>query len=591
VIGPEEIEEKGMMTPGSAAMLVAETSGLRVQTTAPALGAANVRIQGLRGRYSQLLADGLPLYGVQADSFSLMQIPPLDLGQVEVIKGVASALYGTSAMGGVIDLISRRPRTDEQQLLLNGTSQTGRDIAGWIARAPRGPWSWTLIGTYNGQQQRDPDGDGWTDLPAFDRASVRPRVFFDNGRGTTLLATVGAMAEDRGGGTLPGRPAPDGRPFRESVDTRHVDAGAVAQWLIPGERLFSVRGSAMVERQDRQFGDARETDNRSVWFGEASVHGANGRQTWVIGGAVQQDRFRSPTLSVFDYTFSTPALFAQDEIVFGRRWTLALSGRVDWHSEYGVLATPRVSLLIRPAAGWTARVAGGTGAFAPTPFTEDTEETGLSRLRPLRGLQAERARGGSADLTRVIGPFEITGTVFGSIVDHPVEQRTIDTAHVALANMDTPTRTYGTELLARYRVGEFTAFVTHGWTRSTEANPDGVDRRDVPLTPRQTASFTVMWEAEGMARVGVEGYYTGRQALEQDPSRQFSPAYVLFGAMVERRWQRASVFLNAENLFDVRQTKDDPLLLPGRRPDGRWTFDAWGPLDGRAINAGLRLFF
>ena len=90
-------------------MLVNETTGLRVQTTAPSLGAANVRIRGLRGRYSQLLADGLPLYGAQGDSLSLLQVPPLDLGQVEIIKGVASALYGASALGGVVNLVSRRP--------------------------------------------------------------------------------------------------------------------------------------------------------------------------------------------------------------------------------------------------------------------------------------------------------------------------------------------------------------------------------------------------------------------------------------------------------------------------------------------------
>ena len=128
VIDREEIEEKALMTPGSVAMLLGETSGLRVQTTAPSLGAANVRIQGLRGRYAQLIADGLPLYGAQGDSFSLLQVPPLDLGQVEIIKGVASALYGASALGGVINLVSRRPREPERELLVNRTSQEGTDV-------------------------------------------------------------------------------------------------------------------------------------------------------------------------------------------------------------------------------------------------------------------------------------------------------------------------------------------------------------------------------------------------------------------------------------------------------------------------------
>ena len=109
VVPGEEVQEKIMMTPGDVSMLLAETNGLRVQTTSPSLGGANVRIQGMRGRYTQILADGLPLYGGQTGSIGLLQIPPMDLGQVEVIKGVASALYGMSAIGGVINLVSRRP--------------------------------------------------------------------------------------------------------------------------------------------------------------------------------------------------------------------------------------------------------------------------------------------------------------------------------------------------------------------------------------------------------------------------------------------------------------------------------------------------
>src|SRR3989442_14657685 len=221
VIDRDDIEEKALMTPGNVAMLLGETTGLRVQTTAPSLGAANVRIQGLRGHYSQLLADGLPLYGAQGDSFSLMQVPPLDLGQVEIIKGVASALYGASALGGVINLVSRRPRETESRLLLNATSQHGRDVAGWYAHAPApaGSWSWTMLGSYNGQTRSDLDGDGWSDLPTFNRGMLRPRIFYDNQRGSTVFATVGVIAEDREGGTVVGRTAPDGKPVPEALAT------------------------------------------------------------------------------------------------------------------------------------------------------------------------------------------------------------------------------------------------------------------------------------------------------------------------------------------------------------------------------------
>jgi outer membrane receptor for ferrienterochelin and colicins len=590
VIDREEIEEKAMMTPGNVAMLVAETTGLRIQTTAPSLGGANVRIQGLRGRYSQLLADGLPLYGTQADTFSLLQVPPLDLGRVEVIKGVASALYGASALGGVVNLVSRQPRATEHQLLFNGTSQTGRDVSGWWAHAPSGGWSWTLLGSYSGQNRRDLDGDGWSDLPAFNRMVLRPRVFFDNQRGSSVFFTLGVIDEERSGGTEPAKAAPDGRPFEEALTTRHLDGGVVGRWLM-GDRILSVRGALSRQAQQREWGFTREDGTRSVAFGEASLQGVNGRHTWVVGTAYEQDRYAAVQLQQFDYRFWSPAAFAQDEIAFGRRWTVGLSARADRHSEYGTLATPRLSLLVRPSSGWTVRIAAGTGAFAPTPFTEETEETGLSRVLPLRNLRAERARELSVDVTRVLGPLEITGTVFGSIVDDPVQLRIADASHVELANVTGPTRTSGTEVLVRYRAGEVNALFTHDWIRSTELDPNEGTRREVPLTPGTTMSFSIIWEIEGRGRLGFEAYYTGRQSLEENAYRTTGAPYGLIGALAEKKVGRVSLFVNCENLANVRQTNYDPLVLPMPRPDGRWTVDAWAPLDGRVANAGVRVFF
>ena len=90
------------MTPGDIGMVLNETGGVRVQTTSPSLGASSVRIQGMRGRYTRFLSDGLPVFGSQPSGIGLLQIPPMDLNQIEVVKGVASALYGAGALGGVV---------------------------------------------------------------------------------------------------------------------------------------------------------------------------------------------------------------------------------------------------------------------------------------------------------------------------------------------------------------------------------------------------------------------------------------------------------------------------------------------------------
>jgi len=590
IIDREEIEEKALMTPGSVAMLIGETSGLRVQTTAPSLGAANVRIQGLRGRYSQVLADGLPLYGGQGDSFSMLQVPPLDLGQVEIIKGAASALYGASALGGVINLVSRRPRESGQEVLLNQTSLRGSDATIWLADTRRTRWNWTMLGGFHRQGRRDLDDDGWTDVAGYERGMVRPRLFYSDDAARTAMVTGGAIVESRRGGTLDDAVAPDGAPFEESLETSRGDVGGVMRWVAGSSAFMAARGSFSLDSQDRVFGDARERGTRSTGFGELSLQGMQSRHTWVIGASYQYDGYDARDLPAFDYGFHTPAVFAQDEFGAGPV-RVSLSGRLDVHSEYGTLASPRGSLLWRPDSVWSVRVSAGGGAFAPTPFVEDTDETGLSRVAPLEGLEAERAWGGSVDVTRRVGALEVTGTVFASDVRHPVQLVERSDGRFVFVNAAGPTRTAGGEALGRYRSGSFLVIGSYAYVQSRELDEESGVRREVPLTPRHYAAVDVMWEAEEWGRAGLELYYVGRQSLEDNPYRTQGVGQFIFGALVEKRFERFRLFVNAENLGNVRQTQYDPLVRPERHPDGRWTVDAWAPLDGRVVNGGIRVFF
>ena len=255
VLGQEEIEEKLLMRPGNISMLLAETGGLRVQVTSPGLGAANIRVQGLRGRYTQLLADGLPLYGGQASSLGLLQIPPSDLRQVEVIKGAASALYGGQALGGVINLISRRPGDEaEGELILNATSREGQDLSAYGATPLGGGWGGSVLFSANRQTEQDIDEDGWIDMAGFERTSVRPRLFWDGRDGSSLFMTLGAMTEDRRGGTLDDRLTPDGRPFEQNQNTRRVDGGAVAERPLGDWGVAQFRASGVSQSHRHRFG-------------------------------------------------------------------------------------------------------------------------------------------------------------------------------------------------------------------------------------------------------------------------------------------------------------------------------------------------
>ncbi|CAN5326372.1 hypothetical protein BH23GEM2_BH23GEM2_20390 [soil metagenome] len=135
------------------------------------------------------------------------------------------------------------------------------------------------------------------------------------------------------------------------------------------------------------------------------------------------------------------------------------------------------------------------------------------------------------------------------------------------------------------------------YTHATEWDPEtgGSARRQVALIPRHAASIVTSVENEGMSRVAMELYYTGRQTLDDNPYRTHSRPYLIFGLLGERAFEtrlgRARVFLNAENLLDVRQTRVDPLVLPSPGLGGRRTTDVWSLLEGRTSNAGVRLAF
>jgi iron complex outermembrane receptor protein len=590
VIGREEIEEKLLMTPGNISMLVAETGGLRVQVTSPALGAANVRVRGLEGRYTQLLADGLPLYG-QASSIGLLQIAPTDLGQVEVIKGAASALYGPSALGGVINLVARRPGdASEAELLLNATTRDGQDATAYAASPFGDGWGYSLAGGYHRQSRQDLDSDGWIDMPGYERFTLRPRLFWEGTSGASAFLTAGAMTEDRAGGTLPGRTVPDGRPFPQAQDTTRFDAGLVAEAPVGELGTFHVRASGMTQDHEHRYGDVVEDDQHGTLFGETSFAAGSDRTLWLAGVAIQRDTFRSETFPAFDYSYTVPGVFAQVEHEATDELSFTASGRFDDHSNFGSFFSPRVSALYRPGE-WTVRASLGRGFFAPTPFVDEIEAAGLSRLEPLDKLRAETANTASLDIGYSFGSTELIAALFASDVDDAVRLEQAVPESVRLVNVEGKTRTRGVELLARHRWGGFSLTGSYVHVDASEPSQAGQGRQRVARTPRHTAGVVAMWEEHRKGRIGLEAYYTGRQRLEGNPFRQMSRPYVELGVLGEIVLRRASLFLNLENILNIRQTKYDPLVRQQRARDGSWAVDVWAPTDGFVVNGGVRLKF
>jgi outer membrane receptor for ferrienterochelin and colicins len=201
VISGEELAEKGNMKPGDIRMLLNESTGIQTQQTSATSYNSSIRIQGLDGRYTQILKDGFPLYAGFSSGLSIMQIAPLDLRQVEVIKGSSSTLYGGGAIAGLVNLVSKVP-TEERELsfMANATTAAGLDLSGFYSEK-YGKLGLTIFGSRNSGSPYDPADIGLTAIPKFERYTINPRLFL-YGEKTTANVGFSYITEDRVGGSM-----------------------------------------------------------------------------------------------------------------------------------------------------------------------------------------------------------------------------------------------------------------------------------------------------------------------------------------------------------------------------------------------------
>jgi iron complex outermembrane receptor protein len=582
----EEIEENLTIQPGNVSKLLKELPGVYVQSSAPALGGAAMQLRGLPGRNTLVLTDGLPLLGAEPDAFGLLQTPPLDLARAEVIKGAATALYGSSALGGALNLVSRTPEA-EPGFLVNVTSRGGADLAGFLTASGASPWSGTLTLGMHNQTHQDVDRDGWADLPDFRRYTLRPRVWWQ-GDGASLMLTAGAMDEVRRGGTMPGDTLPDGRAFAEALRTRRYDVGAVSQSTVADAQVLSGRYSYTSTDLNRTFGGDRVSSRQSTAYLEESLSGTSARHRWVLGLAYAHDSLAADDVPGVGYTYDVPAAFGQDTYMPVPWLTLAASARVDAHSDYGTYFSPRVSALLRkPEGPWSLRASVGSGFTVPTPFVDEVAATWLGALLPIQGLHAERATSASLDAKWADDGWDLNLSVFTSEIRDALQVVSRPGDRLQLVNAAGPRRAPGVELLVGYSAGPLQAIASWSAIQATELDDAG-KRHDAAGVPRQTASLDAIVEDEKRGRIGIELEYTGRQALDDNPYRDSSPGYWQVSLLGEMRIGEFALFLNAVNLTDERQTHWDALVRPTPGPGGDPITGAWAPLDGRVFNLGLR---
>ena len=588
VLDEMEVDENTLMAPSGITMLLNETPGIRVQQASPTLGTGSVRILGLPGQYTAMLADGLPLYGGAASALGPLDISPVDLKRVEIIKGAASSLYGGQALGGVINLISKPP-TGRSEVLLNRRTMGVTDAATWLSRRFSENSGISLLVSGTIQSAADPDDDGWSDQPRARRWNVRPRFSSTDDSGRSLFVTAGYGYDDRQGGTLGSAVAPDGFPFREGLTGRRADAGMTLRVPQSDSGHVVVRLALSTNGRERRFGPGPiESDRISTGFAEVTRTLKAKRGAAVFGAAVQADTYHNQVNASFDHDWVTPGLFTTVDRDVGPV-TVSASIRGDYHPATQLELTERIALLMHPADEWSVRLSGGTGFAAPASMTEEVEAIGLRSIQ--RGtLRSERSRGVMLDLNGPVLGAEFLLTGYGSLVDRSIQL--VDLGDPALSgslrNAAGATRVGGAEAAAIWRFGAHKFLLTYGYARGTETDAETGRREQMPLLNRHRLGGDLMLEKPEVYRVGIEAIYYGSQVLDDNPYRSRSRPYVYAMAIAMRQLGPVELVANFENLLDVRQTRSDRLVRPAPTVGGRWTTDVWAPLEGFMANVAVR---
>jgi outer membrane receptor for ferrienterochelin and colicins len=597
VLGTEDMEEETSMHPSNVAMLLSEASGIQTQQTSASSGNVQIRILGLDGKYTQLLKDGFPMYSGFSSGLSVMQIPPLDLSQVELIKGSSSSLYGGDAIAGIINFISKRPGSRPGwNVLANQTMRGGTDIGSFFSTRNT-HWGLTLLNTFTHQVPADIHNYEFTVLPKLTAFTVNPKLFWYPTDSITVSLALNTTVDQRVGGDL--QAVKNGptttHPYIEDNKSGRYYYQWEYIWHTGGGRMLAVRNSMSLF--DRKIGimDYRFSGRQGSTFSEASYLIPWGHHQTVLGANLLTDRFREDRRTdslIRDYSFVTTGVFVQDDWTLGMRWVLETGIRNDDQNRYGNFLLPRASVLYKLSREWRLRVGGGLGYKAATIFDARTEETAYRDVLPISGtVRAERSAGINADVSYsgMVGEdlqVSVDQAFFYTRIDHPLVLDSLPangmgTALAFFANADQPYTTRGFETSLRVKQEGWSLFAGYTYV---DARTGVASLPHIALAPRSKLVFDLSKEKDRDYRVALEAFYTGPQYLN-DGSR--TRDFWTTGLLLEKVIHRLTLVLNFEDLTDTRQTRFGAVLVP---PVTNPAFkEIYAPMEGFLANLAIKM--
>ncbi|GEO07095.1 TonB-dependent receptor [Adhaeribacter aerolatus] len=590
VLGQEEMNEESLIVPGNITSLLGDLAIITVQRANPVNGNDVIRMQGLDARYTQILRDGLPLYGGFSGSLGVLSIPPLDLKQVEIIKGSASTLYGGGAIGGLINFISKTPADSAQTLvLLNATTLREYNLNAYASRK----WNkvgFTLFAGANHKQANDVNRDGFAEVPYDDNMTIHPRLFFYLKPGTDLNIGYTGTYNYRQGGDIQAiqKRATSDHPYLQTEKVFRNMAELQFRHQLNEQNSLTVKSAGNIFNRHLKLPGFDFEGTQYNSYTEINNLWQTKKQSLITGLNLTTETFRKntgPAVAFTDYQNLIPGVFVQHDWQLTPTFSLETGLRYDHHNRFGNFVLPRISFFYKPVNTLAARLAFGTGYKAPSLF--DFTDPSLYLIDFSRNIKPEKSKGINADINYKLLLFNTINVNINQAFYYTyINQVNILTTNSAglqtLINGDYKVNSVGTDTYVRLQYDEVELYLGYNHTAAYQQYTR--QRVNMPFNPRDKFSTTLAYEVEESWRLGVEASYSANQYLFNN---QKVKNYLFTAAVIQKNFGRNSLVLNCENIFDVRQSKFEPLV------EGTVTNPIFKPLympvEGRAINISLKL--
>jgi outer membrane receptor for ferrienterochelin and colicins len=585
VVTSRDIEDKGADNLQEA--LAGET-GVRVATCCPTSNAAEVQLQGLPGKYTEVAMDGLPGLTELGCCYGLAHVPAEDIERIEITKGPGTLQYGGDAFGGVINVVTKSLAKTSGSVTVEGGNFGTLGLKGTVG-AKFEQLDITAILSKNRTGASDINADSISDYAESDRTSFSLKLRQTLRPGLMLTVNGFSWTDERHGGSLARIAGRSAEGAYENPNLLNWGPAVALNWQPTGSTVLAARGAYSNYRQRVFTDESWRTAYEDVAYGDLQYVGLLPLEQKLTATVSHRYERLIENTRLDGKTTTMSALVLEDEITLGPA-TLAARGRLERHSEFGLLAMPGASVLVRPLAALTLRASYGMGYKAPPAFSKLVSfcpDQGLFEVIQNPDLRPERSLGGNLSAEYRLADLSLSASLFRNDIDGMIAD--------SLVSRDTVTGVWRYQHYNRGAVvtqgAELGAAVRFLRAFSLRAGYSLLDARDVsaagvlPYRPAHSANLTLAWESR---RLGLDaslgGEFTGSMVTQRRDGDRLvpdepSPAFTTWNLRATKQFgPHYAVFLSANNILGFVQSdwleEDVPL---------------WGPNRGRHVVAGVKL--